>query len=590
MVEELQFIYKKEFWYISALVNTEQISCTDKICDIETLIREKTQNLTNEDLKQISWNPEYVEKLKELGKNISLKCDWVPFIDYFPYHDENTDLKFDSLGYFQFEIEYYESQPEKKASIDPILIQQIPTIILEILTEFSSKIQNRYLFIDPESPIYVFVISSEIKPGGIQWSRHNIEKYKKVLGNWTEIYSGQWPDYSESLYDKRIQNNLSNRLSELHFIRRNSGFIFMVEENYRNFFESYMMKYVLIPTAQIRSMLFALMALNESLDILFIRIHHQNFTDLAAMEEKLRRLKYLRGMIQTQMSLIYNELDYNRRQHYTSVLTHLIQQFNLNRILDRVSNKFDVFYDSMQVHYQKKMEENQSRMERGMNLLNILFGIGILADLGQVAQIFVTAYIERDPFLLSFNISVFAVITSILIATIIYFLRIKSKTKTKQIQRTVDAVIVDENGNIVIIERKNPPFRGQLALPGGFINPHETPSAAVLRETREETSIDVEIIKEIGIYDKIGRDPRGDIISTAFLCVIKSDIKSMRGGDDAVTALLVPLEKLKSKILAFDHEEILIDAVKFILNKKLRGINPILDSEKLLKSAEYFLS
>ncbi|GAG54096.1 unnamed protein product, partial [marine sediment metagenome] len=55
----------------------------------------------------------------------------------------------------------------------------------------------------------------------------NIEKYKKVIGSWTEIYSGQWEDYSETLFNKRIENNLSNRLSELHFLRRNSGFIYM---------------------------------------------------------------------------------------------------------------------------------------------------------------------------------------------------------------------------------------------------------------------------------------------------------------------------------------------------------------------------
>ena len=58
MAEELQFIYKKEYWLVSALINTEHVSCTDKKCDMETLMREKVKNLTDEDLKKISWNPE----------------------------------------------------------------------------------------------------------------------------------------------------------------------------------------------------------------------------------------------------------------------------------------------------------------------------------------------------------------------------------------------------------------------------------------------------------------------------------------------------------------------------------------------------
>lgn len=92
-----------------------------------------------------------------------------------------------------------------------------------------------------------------------------------MIGYWTEIYSGQWEDYSESLYDRRIENNLSNRLSELHLTRRNSGFIYMAEENYRDFFDSYMKEFVLIPAPQMRAVLFALSLINESLDLLFLK-------------------------------------------------------------------------------------------------------------------------------------------------------------------------------------------------------------------------------------------------------------------------------------------------------------------------------
>ncbi|TFG04759.1 MAG: NUDIX hydrolase [Promethearchaeota archaeon] len=558
MTEEFKFIYEKEIWYVSAIINTINLSCSDKACEIAELLTQRFSNLTDDDLKKIAWNPESLKKVREMGKNISLSCNWATFIEYFPYHDENTDLKFNSLGFFEFEVEYFKEFPKKKESIDPSLIQQIPTVALEILKEYSNTAVNKYLFIDSESPIYVFIMSKESHPSNIEWSEENIKLHKKVLGNWTEVYSGQWPDYSEALYDRRVRHNLSNRLSELHYIRRNSGFIYMAEDNYKKFFSSYMMQFVLKPTAQVRSMLFALIAINESLDMLFVRQYHQSVTDLKVMEEKINNLKYLRGMIQTEMSLIYNELDYNRRQHYTSVLEHLITQFRLTEILNRINNKFEIFYDSMQILYQKKSEESQSSVQRGMNLLNWLFGFGILADLGQVLAIAV----EAGPSQL-FNYSVFFAINAFLLALLIYFVAIKFRPMKLAVGKTVDAVIFDGKGNVVLVRRRHPPFKGQLALPGGFIEEGETSNDAVIREIKEETNLDVKIEKMIGIYDKLGRDPRGRVHSTAFLCSIIGEM-NLHGGSDAEQVELVPINQLENKDLAFDHEVILRDALNLI--------------------------
>jgi hypothetical protein len=82
------------------------------------------------------------------------------------------------------------------------------------------------------------------------------------------------------------------------------------------------------------------------------------------------------------MSVVYNELDYNRRQHYTAVLKHLIEEFNLGAggIIDRVNKKFDTIYESMNQLYQKREQENSEQTEQNLNRLNLLFGLGILGD------------------------------------------------------------------------------------------------------------------------------------------------------------------------------------------------------------------
>ena len=151
-------------------------------------------------------------------------------------------------------------------------LQQIPFLVLGVLRDLSKKEEYKGLYLDLESPLYIFATSNGSNPTDIQWTSENIEKYKKTISYWTVIYSGQWEDYSYDLYNRRIQGNLSNRLSELHFIRRNSGFIYMAEENYERFFESYMMKFVIEPTPKMRAVQFSLRSINESLDLLFKRL------------------------------------------------------------------------------------------------------------------------------------------------------------------------------------------------------------------------------------------------------------------------------------------------------------------------------
>lgn len=565
MSEDLKFIYKEENWYISAFINRYKIQEEDKMAEIIGLIKEKVANLTEKDLQKISWNPPWIPKVIDMGKNMTISCEWETLMDNFPYYDENFNLEFDTLGYFHFTVEYYKDNPEMKKTIEPALIQQIPGIVLGLLDDYASHYANQYLYIDLESPIYVMASSDQTNQDEpIDWTKSNILKYKKVIGKWTEIYSGQWPDYSEKLYLERSKHNLSNRLSELHFIRRNSGFIYMRQPNYGMFFESYMRKFVIEPTAKVRSIVFALMAVNSSLDILFMRQQSEHFTDIELIGEKIRNLKYLRGMIQTQMSIIYDELDYNRRPHYTKVLEHLVREFNLNPMLKRIKEKFDLIYDSMQLLYQKKNEENQEQQERGMNFLQIVFGLGIAIDVFAMFAEMYQGIVNGNTGQIWFNAILGFSILGLLLYVVLYFWKIRVEQQKATVLETVDAVILNDNDEVCLIRRKYAPCAGQLALPGGFIEEGEDRNLALHREVDEETNLIVEIVNEIGIYDKRGRDPRGNIESHVYLCKATGNLDKMEADDDADDIGWFTLKSLKGIDLAFDHEKILRDAEKFI--------------------------
>ncbi len=555
MNESLQFIYKEEFWYVSVFINSNNINAEVKSKEIEELIKTKFKNLKEEDI----YRKDIKDDILEVIKHIFIKCSWVKCLSNFLYKDENSERGFNTLGYFQFEVEHYKENPSKKKSLKPLLIQQIPFLVLNSLKDYNNKSGNESIHFDTESPIYVFVTSNKSEPNDIVWNPNNIEKYKKVIANWTEIYSGQWEDYSETLFNKRIENNLSNRLSELHFLRRNSGFIYMAEENYEKFFKSYMKQYVIDPTPNLRAVLFALRSINESLDLLFLKTQSQAFQGIKIIEQKIRNLRLLRGMIQTTLSAIYNELDYNRRQHYTSVLKHLLTEFELGNIVERINQKFNTIYDVMQDLYHKKSDENQERTERGLNLLNLLFGAGILADL--VGVIMISLNLQEGNLSTSIlNGSIAIIIIGILVATIGYYLYNRIQMKKAEIGKTVDAVIEDNAGNVILIKRKYPPFQNYYALPGGFIEKRESASKALIREVKEETNLDVKILHKIGLYTEEGRDPRGNIHSIAYKCSIIGDITKMRSGDDSKDVELLPKNQLKDIELAFDHKKILEDA------------------------------
>lgn len=120
---------------------------------------------------------------------------------------------------------------------------------------------------------------------------------------------------------------------------------------------------------------------------------------------------------------------------------------------------------------------------------------------------------------------------------------------------TVDAIILNEKKEILLIKRKNDPFKDRWALPGGFVEYGERVEEAVVREVKEETGLDVEILKLHNVYSDPKRDPRGHTISIVYHCKIIGG--NLKGSDDAREARFFEYsEDLK---LAFDHNKILKD-------------------------------
>ena len=129
----------------------------------------------------------------------------------------------------------------------------------------------------------------------------------------------------------------------------------------------------------------------------------------------------------------------------------------------------------------------------------------------------------------------------------------------------VDGVIFNNEG-LVLISRKNPPYAGKLALPGGFVKYNETTEVAVKREVHEELGIKTEIKQLLGVYSNPTRDPRHHTISVVYELDPLST--KFQAGDDAASFKIISLDDIERlSNLAFDHSEIVNDALKKVRNR-----------------------
>ncbi|WP_372916928.1 NUDIX domain-containing protein [Salegentibacter sp.] len=135
----------------------------------------------------------------------------------------------------------------------------------------------------------------------------------------------------------------------------------------------------------------------------------------------------------------------------------------------------------------------------------------------------------------------------------------------QEIAVTVDiAIFCNANNkiNVLLIKRKNDPFKGQWAIPGGFVEEDENLEDAAKRELAEETGIKVKTIEQVKAFGAPGRDPRGRTISIAFLGWIDCEDNPV-AGDDAAEAKWFELDDLPEE-LAFDHAKIIQTAENYL--------------------------
>ena len=115
---------------------------------------------------------------------------------------------------------------------------------------------------------------------------------------------------------------------------------------------------------------------------------------------------------------------------------------------------------------------------------------------------------------------------------------------------------LEDDPHVLLIQRRDEPFQGCWALPGGFVDPDETLAQAAARELLEETGVRGVRLEQLGAFGDPGRDPRGWVVTIAFLARVDRAAVKPESGDDAAAVGWHPLSRLPEK-LAFDHGKML---------------------------------
>ena len=226
----------------------------------------------------------------------------------------------------------------------------------------------------------------------IAWTQTSIETHKREIGDWCELYSGQFPDYHNQLYDRRIESNLSNRSSEMHFVQRNSALLFMQPENYTNYFikdkftpnsTGYMFNTVIKTVMQIRNIGFALVLVNSEIDIDTAQLTSQEFKekDPSLIKDDLEKTTRLKMILQRTLAPFFTDLSRSHRQHYHTLLQHCVTLYDIEKNWQMLSDKLEGNTQELNSIFLEKQEEASKRQEKILNLVNLILGASIVFEI-----------------------------------------------------------------------------------------------------------------------------------------------------------------------------------------------------------------
>ncbi len=386
----LRFLFKEQWLGISTLSSLTDENLPSKIQKMEDFVNSKCQAITADSLNpQFVPDPEDRNRIAIVAKNMHLSLSWENHIEDFQYQkDEHT---YNKLGYILIRIRVKDA-PDPNFQLSLIRPQYLQQIIFGFWFSLIKEFRGDFLM-DEKTVPYAFSVCSELDPHtDIEWTQASVITHKREIGDWCELYSGQFPDYHDQLYDRRIASNLSNRTSEMHFVQRNSALIFMKPENYASYFvkdeitpksTGYIFNTVIKTVMQIRNIGFALILVNSEIDIDTAQLTSQEFQEkeTSLIKEDLEKTNRLKMILQGTLAPFFTDLSRSHRQHYHTLLQHCVTLYDIEKNWQMLSDKLEGNTQALNSIFLEKQEEASERQEKVLGIVNLILGASIVFEI-----------------------------------------------------------------------------------------------------------------------------------------------------------------------------------------------------------------
>ena len=396
----MQLLFKEAYWLIACLTNIADTACSERMTTVSQFIQSK---LRESSVNQV--NKQFVPEEKDrntiiaLAKSIVVNSEWMNIISDFAFEEKNK--KYNIAGSIIVRIKIDEdllkSNGISRKEIRPNILQQL---VFLVWNKLIGEMSDCFLFDQTTIPYFISVCSGYTDPSNkIVWNRESVKQHAEELGQWAEIYSGQYSEYRDDVYIRRLEGDLSNRESEIHILNKNSALIYMEPENYNLYFKKdvetpnstgYMYETLLKTIARIRVILYSMLLINKSIDEDTKTLSQKSYEqkELNTIKEDLEKSKRMKNELQGVLAPIFTDLTRSYRQHYTAVLTRLMELFEVEKNWERILKKVELNTTSLNSIYLDKQEESQKRQETILNMVNFILGSSIIFE--------IVGYIVRD--------------------------------------------------------------------------------------------------------------------------------------------------------------------------------------------------
>jgi uncharacterized membrane protein YuzA (DUF378 family) len=391
MAPNLKLLFKEQWWCISTLTT---LKGDELKAQVEKLDKYAEDLLSSFELKDINANfvPDENDRkmIIKIAQSVDVVTSWKDFMDDFDF--EADGKTYSKLGFMLFRIRIKKEKLAgfNVADIRPSLLQQV---VFRVWFKMLKDFKGIFRF-DDGTPPYLLTVCAGYSPNSpyIPWTTENIDKYKEEVGQWVEVYSGQFPDYRDELYKARVENNISNRHSEMHMFNRNSALLYLDPDNYNKYFikdeetptsTGYLFDTVLMSVIRIRTISYAMIMVNTQIDNDTKNLLNKEYTnkDPGKIKLDLEKTSRLKMQLQNMIAPFFTDLSRSHRQHYTVTLHRAVEMFNIQESFDTIVQKIDSNKSELNEIFLKKQQEAAERQEEILTMVNLILGIGVIFDL-----------------------------------------------------------------------------------------------------------------------------------------------------------------------------------------------------------------